>query len=201
MIKEQRFVLRRASSVVRTTHHAPRATILLAVFCFMLFAAGCGYTARSSIRASYQTIYITPFVNKIDVSQETYVSNSYRLYRPGLETDISKAVVDKYLFDGNLRPSAMESAGLVLAGELVEFRRDPIRYTDNDDVEEYRINIVVNLKLTDRVTGEVKWEENRFTGDTTYFTAGSQAKTETTAVQDALTDLARRIVERTVEEW
>ena len=45
------------------------------------------------------------------------------------------------------------------------------------------------------------WQEDRFTGDTTYFTTGSQAKTENAAIVDALSDLARRIVERTVEQW
>jgi len=40
-----------------------------------------------------------------------------------------------------------------------------------------------------------------FTGNTSYFTTGTQAKSEATAVNDALTDLARRIVERTVEQW
>ncbi len=178
-----------------------RLRFIGALFCAVITASGCGYTTRSAISSSYKKIYIMPFVNKIDLSLETYVSNSNQLYRPGLETALTRAVIDKYLFDGNLRPASQESSSLILEGELVDFRRAPLRYDDNDNVSEYRVSIVVHIKLKDTRSGEIKWEENTFTGDTTYFTAGSQAKTESTSIQDALTDLARRIVERTVEQW
>lgn len=163
--------------------------------------AGCGYTTRSMISDKYSTIYVTPFENKIDVTQQAYAANKYRVYRPTLETDITRSVNNKFFTDGNLKPIQEELADLILKGELVEFRRDPLRYTESDEVEEYRINIVVNLILYDRKENTPAWQENQFTGDTTYFTTGSQAKSEDTAVNDALSDLARRIVERTVEQW
>ena len=47
----------------------------------------------------------------------------------------------------------------------------------------------------------MRWTESNFVGETTYFTSGSLAKSENVAIQDALTDLARRIVERTIEDW
>jgi hypothetical protein len=91
---------------------------------------------------------------------------------------------------------------VVLKGELLEFRRDPLRYDDNDEVQEYRISIRVNLQLEDKRKGQLIWEENNFAGETTYFTPGhSGSKSEDTAVNDAIADLARRIVERCVEEW
>ena len=83
----------------------------------------------------------------------------------------------------------------------MEFRQDPLRYTDNDEVEEYRINLVVNISLWDKKENKLIWGENNFTGDTTYFTRGSLAKSEDTAINDAIKDLSRRIVERTVEQW
>ena len=171
------------------------------VFFFMTFS-GCGYTTRSMISNKYKTIYVAPFVNKVDITQEAYYANKYRIYRPGLETDITRAVNNKYLFDGNLRPAKEEAADLVLKGELVEFRKDPLRYEDNnEDVAEYRVNVIVNLTLLDKKNNEEVWQEGSFTGDTTYFTSGTQAKSEETAIIDAINDLARRIVERTVEEW
>lgn len=178
-----------------------RPLFLLAI-CHMLYAiAGCGYTTRSMISDKFRTIHVRPFVNKIDITTETAVARKYQIYKPTIETDVSKNVTNKFLFDGNLKPVKEESADLVLKGEVVEFRRDPLRYDDNDEVAEYRINLVVNLELWDRKKNEVVWRENNFTGDTTYFTSGPEAKPEATAVSDALTDLARRIVERTVEEW
>jgi len=166
-----------------------------------LWLAGCGYTTRSMISNKFRTIYIASFANKIDITKETDVGNKYKIYRPYLETDISKAVINKFLLDGNLKITKEEAADLVLRGELVDFRKDPLRYSDSDEVEEYRVNLVVNLTLWDKKDDKLVWEEKNFTGDTSYFTTGSSAKSEATAINDAITDLARRIVERTVEQW
>lgn len=171
-------------------------------FCVMvIFLAGCGYTTRSMLSDKYRTIYVTPFVNKIDITSESDAGSKYKLYRPTIETDVTRYVNNRYLFDGNLRPAKEELADLVLKGEIVEFRKDPLRYLDNDVVSEYRINLIVNISLWDKQEDKLVWKEDNFTGDTTYFTQGSQAKSEDTAVNTALEDLARRIVERTVEDW
>jgi hypothetical protein len=163
--------------------------------------AGCGYTSRSMIADKYKAIYIKPFVNKIDISQESSAADKYRINRPTLETDITKFLINKFLTDGNLKPSAEETADLVLKGELIEFRRDPLKYDSGDEVSEYRLNLVVNISLWDRINDKLVWEERGFTGDTTYFTSGNRAKTEDTAIVEALNDLVRRITERTVEQW
>ena len=179
------------------------ALIALSIFSSfsLMFLSGCGYTTRSLISQEYKTIYVTPFVNKVDITQEFYAANKYRIYRPKLETDITTYVTNRFLFDGNLKPSKEESADMILKGELVDFRRDALRYDDDDNVTEYRLNIVVNLTMIDKEEGKILWQENNFTGDSTYFTTGSLAKSEDAAIKDALTDLARRIVERTVEQW
>jgi outer membrane lipopolysaccharide assembly protein LptE/RlpB len=173
------------------------------VICCLLITllSGCGYTTRSMIASKFHTIYVAPFVNKVDITAESDAGSKYRLYRPMIETDITRYVNNRYLFDGNLRPAKEELADLVLKGEVIEFRKDPLRYLDNDAVSEYRINLVVNISLWDKQENKLIWQENSFTGDTTYFTQGSQSKSEDAAVNDALNDLARRIVERTVEEW
>ncbi len=176
---------------------------VLAIFCFLFLAlcAGCGYTTRSLISEKYKTIHITPFVNKVDLTRESDSNNKYKVYRPMLETELTKAVINKFLHDGNVKPVANDSADLVLKADLVEFRRDPLRYSDNDNIEEYRINIVVNMNLWDKKNSKLVWEENNFTGDASYFVTGPQAKSEGLAVQDAINDLSRRIVERVIEQW
>lgn len=171
--------------------------VLLLVF----MAAGCGYTTRSLISTKYRSIYITPFVNKIDITRDTDAANKYKIYKPKLETDITKAVNNKFLFDGNLHPGQKDFADVTLKGELVELRRDALRYTDSDEVEEYRISLLVNISLFGTKEGNIIWEEKGFTGETTYFTQGAAVKSDETAINDAINDLARRIVERTVEEW
>lgn len=171
------------------------------VISLCLVLLGCGYTTRSNVSSKYRTIYITPFINKIELSLEDYSANKYRIYRPLLETDVTKSVINKFLFDGNLRPVKEGAADLVLKGELTEFRKDPLRYDDDNNITEYRVNIVVNLSLWDNKENKLSWEESGFSGNATFFITGSQAKSEGQAVNEALDDLARRIVERAVEQW
>jgi len=175
---------------------------MAAILLFTVFvAAGCGYTTRSSISNKYKTIRVFPFANKIDITQEeSYIGSKYKIYKPLLESDITRAVKNRYLLDGNLKPVDRDTADLFLKGELIDFRREPLRYTDSDDVAEYRIDVVVNITLHDK-EDKLVWEESHFTGEFSYFTQGPAAKPESTAITEAISDLARRIVERTVEQW
>ncbi|MBL7197497.1 MAG: LptE family protein [Candidatus Omnitrophica bacterium] len=161
----------------------------------------CGYTTHSLIDPNIKNIYIEPFKNRIDFTNEYSEYGRLRTYYPLLETDITDAIVDRFIFDGNLKIVKEKEADVILKGELIDYRKDSLRYTDSDDIEEYRINIIVNIKLWSKHKEDYLWQEDNFIGDTTYFTTGSLAKSESAAVKDALTDLARRVVERTIENW
>ncbi len=161
---------------------------------------GCGYTAKSILPNDIKTIYIKTFANKIDITSEVSEKDRYRVYRPDLEIDLTNAIIDRFFLDGNLHVVREGDADARLEGELVEYRRDPVRYAGKD-VEEYRISLVTNVWLIDFRKSEAIWEQKGIVGDTTYFTTGALQKSETSALNDALSDLARRIVERTVEGW
>ena len=173
---------------------------LWSVVCGLL-SCGCGYTTRPGLASHLRTVYVKPFTNKIDVTRLTTGNERFPIYRHGMEVDLTRAVIDRYQFTGLLRPSSAERADCRLEGEIVDFRRDALRYNASQQVEEWRLNIVVNLRFTDQTTHTVMWEEAQFTGDTTYFAIGAKAESEATALDRAITDLARRIVERTVENW
>jgi outer membrane lipopolysaccharide assembly protein LptE/RlpB len=170
--------------------------ILAAVFC----VSGCGYTTRSLLPSQFKTIYVENFTNKIKLTAESNDERMYRAYRPGMEIDVSRAIRDKYLFDGNLKVVDQLDADLVLRGELVDFRNEALRYDRSDNVMEYRIRVVVDIELQTK-DGKTKWEENNFAGEWLYTTTGPYAKSESSAIVAAQADLARRVVERTIEEW
>ncbi len=176
-----------------------RMSIIL--FIFLFFISGCGYTTHSLLPAEFKSIHVDDFVNKINITQEQTDERMYRGYRPGLERDITVAAIDKFLFDGNLKVANIQEADLILDGELIDFRKEGIRYDANNNVEEYRIALVVNIELKDAKTDKIIWTEKAFSGESTYRTGGSLAVSEDTAVRQATQDLARRIVERTVEAW
>ncbi|MGE0268545.1 MAG: LPS assembly lipoprotein LptE [Candidatus Omnitrophota bacterium] len=168
---------------------------LAVIGCLYLF--GCGYTTSSTLPEHIHTIYVDKFINKIDFTNEA----RRNLYLPLLEVNVHNAITDRFLFDGNLKIGGEDSADLFLKGELLSYRRIGLRFTDNDDVEEYRVYITVRLELYNNDTQELMWTEESFVGEATYFVSGPQSSSEESAVREAIEDLARRIVERTVEAW
>ena len=159
--------------------------------------AGCGYTTGSLLPSNYKKIAIPPLVNKISFVDE----NNRGIYVPSLETNVRTAIIDRFLFDGHLRIADPEKADLVLSGSLIAIDQDNLRQDVNQNIQEYRIRVTVALTLTDTATGNVLWTEPSFTGETTYFLTGTQASSQSAAVDAALVDLATRVVERTIENW
>jgi len=169
--------------------------ILIILICGL--SPSCGYTTGSTLAAYYKTIHVESFKNSISFTRE----NQRNIYLPLLEVKVRNAVVDRFMFDGNLKIAESDQATLILKGELKSYQRDGLRYTDNDDVEEYRVRIIVSLEMWDSRKDELVWAEGSFAGEATYFLTGPDATTEDSAVEEAITDLARRIVERTIENW
>jgi hypothetical protein len=160
--------------------------------------AGCGYTTGSLLPSHYKGIFVAPVANKVD-----YMNQDQRsLYVPGMETRVRTALIDRYAFDGNLRPAARDEADMELDVQLTGFDRDELQLTTSSDVKEYRIRIRVAMTMVDRADKDnVLWEEKSFAGEATYFTTGPQARSESAAIDDCLKDLAMRVVARTIEDW
>ena len=169
----------------------------LLILAGVAFTNGCGYTTNSTLPGNLKTIYIDRLVNEVSYTS----SGSRDVYFPLLEVDARNAIIDRFQFDGNLTLTDTDNADLVLKGKLIDYERQGLRFSDDDTVEEYRIYVVVSLEMWDMSKGELKWSEPRFVGEATYFISGPEATSEESAVQEALKDLARRVVERTVEDW
>lgn len=167
----------------------------------LFFVSGCGYTTHSLLPSEFKSIYVQNFTNQIIITDEQTDKRMYRGYKPGMERDLTREVIDKFLSDGNLKIKNDRTANIVLKGELIDFRKEALRYDDNNNVEEYRIVLTVNMELEDTRTGKAVWSEKAFSGESTYRTSGNLAQSEEAALKTATQDLARRIVERTVEGW
>lgn len=166
-----------------------------------VFLGGCGYTTRLYIHPETKKIHVQPFINKIDITTEVSEHRRLITYYPFLENKITQSVIEHFIRDGNLRITKQGEADYILEGELIDFRRDVLRYTEDNIPKEYRLSLVVNLSLWTENKEKVLWQEKDFFGDTTYFVTGSLAKSESLAIDDAIEDLARRIVGRTDEVW
>ncbi len=174
-------------------------------FCLLLFALcslplGCGYTTKALLPDDIKTIHVEIFENNIDITKEVSAKDKFEVYRPNLEVDLRDAIVNRIFLDGHLKVSTMGHADAVLEGEIQEYRKDPLRY-QNEIVQEYRISLVCNIRLKRTKDSMPLLEYRSITGDVTYFTTGSLQKSETQAIDVAASDLARRIVNRIVENW
>jgi len=189
---------RRQETVQRTA-----LTLIIGLWSLVsgLWSGGCGYTTRPGLASNLRTVYIEALVSKIDLTQLTTDYHRFPLYRPGMESDVTSAIINRFQFTGLLRPASPQAADSRLEGELVEFRRDALRYNASQQVEEWRLSVVVNLRFYDLHDNTLLWQEDRLTGDATYFALGPNAETEARALDRAIQDLARRVVERTVESW
>src|SRR5262245_26760869 len=135
-------------------------TLLLAIF---LLISGCGYTRKASIPQDIKSIYVRTVLNKIPV-EEIYA------YHPGLEMGITKAIVRRFNKDGNLRIAASEDkADAVLKIDLLRFQQEGLRFSNLEQVEEFRLFIVLAIQLVNTRTKEVIFDEPNFSGDAEYF--------------------------------
>jgi outer membrane lipopolysaccharide assembly protein LptE/RlpB len=174
-----------------------RKKIIFLTGCAALFLAACGYTTKSLLPPELRSIAVEPIQNEIDYSAH----QRRALYVPLIEVAIRSEIVNRFQIDGNLRITEPETASLILRGSLVSYDRGELRVDPNNDVQEYRIYVSVNFELWDTAKQEARWSEPRFTGEGTYFVSGPRATSEQVAIDEAIKDLARRIVERTTEDW
>ena len=170
----------------------------LAIVVLLSFSSiRCGYSTNLLIASGVRSIHVEPFKNNVQ-----YTSEFKRdIYLHLLEVKIRNAVINRFQFDGHLRIVKPDKADLILRGALVGYERNVLRRTDNDEVEEYRIHILVDLVLWDPEKEKVVWEERNFAGEATYFLTGPNAESESSAVDRSVTDLAHRVVERSIEDW
>lgn len=168
----------------------------LGVICLALILSlsGCGYTRKTILPRNIKTIFAETVKNKIPV-EEVYA------YQQGVEMDITNAVIRRLQVDGNLKVVEQGKADAILKMDMLAYEQEGLRFNQLESVEEYRLYIVMGLKLVDAKSGETLWEEPNFTGDTEYYVTEVTSLGEQRASLDAVDRLAHNIVDRIVEDW
>ncbi len=159
-----------------------------------VFWFGCGYTQKVVMPNNIKTIAVPTFADEIP-TKERYA------YRPGLEIELTNAIRDRFIFDGNLKVVDEKDADAVLKGGIISYNQEALRYDRLESVQEYRLYLVVRFKLIDRKTDKVIIEESSFSGRTEYYPTLSTTDSSRITANSAVTDLARNIVDRIVEDW
>ena len=170
------------------------APLFLFIVFFIALISGCGYTQEVVLPNNIKTISIPTFKDEIPPDRRF-------AYRPGLEIELTNAVIDRFIFDGNLRVVEETKADAVLEGTIISYEQEGLRFDDLESVEEYRLFLVASLKLVDQRTSEILIEEPNFSGRSEFFTSRSPANVRRSAASGAVTDFARSVVDLIVEGW
>lgn len=176
--------------------------------CALAVLGGCGYTSESTLPSQYRSIAVKPFVDK---------SREYDLQAP-----LTNAVTRKFINDGRLRVTHEEEADLLLEGAIIDYRLKGLTFDQDDDVTQFLLLVVAAARLSDTATGEVVWQEEIMSGETTFYTQASgqsadrlrgnaeafapavrsfASEEENRAASEALEQLASDIFYRTVEPF
>ena len=118
-------------------------SLVLIVFFIVVVSsfAGCGYTNATQLPPDLRSIYIPTFINAIPL-------DSTFTYEAGLESRVTNAIINRFIFDGNLKVvDKIERADMVLLGEIIRYEQEPVGFKRDEGVEEYRLFIVTKLTM------------------------------------------------------
>ena len=107
----------------------------------------------------------------------------------------------RFNLDGNLKVVSEDKADAKLEGAIIAYEQETLLRTSTDQPQEMRLHLVVDLKLVKLKTGEVIWHEPNFSGSTLFAPNDEQGVRRISAATDAVTTLAKNIVDRVVEDW
>ncbi len=156
--------------------------------------SGCGYTRKTVLPQNIKTIYVETVKNKLD-AEKLYA------YQQGLEMDITNAVIQRLQLDGTLKVVEQKKADAILKTDLMSLEQEGLRFNSLEGVSQYRLFIVVSLKLVNAKTGDLIWAEPNFSGENEYYVTTVTSIGQQKAAVDAVRRLAYNIADRITEDW
>lgn len=155
-------------------------------------AVGCGaYSfSGSTLPGHIRTVAVPLMENRTD--------------RAELSTALADSLVTRFLDDNQLKVEPQEGADSVVEGIVLEYRRTPYTFDANEQVETYRLELVLEARFVDVRKNKVVWEEKRLSEWETYNFAGiggQPAETEEEGIGRLLAKITENIMNRTVQGW
>ncbi len=147
----------------------------------------------------YQTAY--PYLKTIRIESFENKTVEY-----SLEQDLLEELTDSFQGDGELQVVEI-SPNCQLEGTILDYENVIYTYDTNNNIKEYVVKILFNVKLTDFVKNEVLWEKESLLLSETYLaqpsndTASTEPESEEEAQKEVFKDLYDTILENTFQSW
>ena len=122
-------------------------------------------------------------------------------FKYGAERVLTDSVIDEFVADGTLDVAGEDVADSKLQVEIVNYKKEALSYDVQEVVKEYNLAIVVSGTFTDLINNQVLWQEPSMYESVSYYAIGPNAETEDDALDRLAEELARKIVNRTLQGW
>jgi outer membrane lipopolysaccharide assembly protein LptE/RlpB len=149
-----------------------------------LILSGCGvYSFSGSMSSGIESIAVPVFENE---------SVEY-----GIAEELTSGVIEGFVADNTLKVISRSKADAVLEGIILRYERSAYTYDENDQVQEYKVNITAKVRLN-KSDGSLVWEEESLAD---YGIYNADDETEEEGKSRAIEKIAEDIVNRTVKDW
>jgi Lipopolysaccharide-assembly len=181
-----------SSYSVNLNHESSKASLTCLIAFWLVLSYGCGYHVAgkaTAIPQSIDSIAIPIFTNR---------TPKYRL-----EQRLTAAVVDEFIARTHYRITDPTSAKALLAGEVTEFRSDPVIFAGGVG-STFLVTVRMRISLKDLSTKKLLFENNNF-----YFREEFQISSDYTeffpeegpAVDRLAKELSRTLVSSILESF
>jgi outer membrane lipopolysaccharide assembly protein LptE/RlpB len=148
-----------------------------------VLTGACGYTIQGTLPPHIQTISVPIFKN--------------RTRQPGVESVITRAVVEAFTTNGRLRVVRGEDADAVLEGEILNYVVTSIAFDSSANVQVYRLIVTVNLRMRDVRRKSLLFQQAGVTEQADFRVQAAVSQTvalEETSLRAAATEIGRAIM-------
>jgi hypothetical protein len=165
-----------------------RSASTIAALAMMWSLGGCGVYSASSGRVDQS-------IQRVAVE---YLEN--RTAEPDLGITLADLLIVALQEDNTLKVVDYESADSVIEGSVIRYALRQASISQEQQVDEYQVQIAVELTFRVKATGETVFQRKRFAGTGNYL-LGEGSANELTAREEAMAEITRDVLAEVVEDW
>jgi len=164
--------------------------ILIFALMATLWLGSCGYSLQGNLPDHIKSVAVPVFRN--------------RTTEPGVESTISRAVVNAFTTNGKLRVVSLDAADSMLEGEIIGFEVQSLAFDSRLNLRSYRLAVTMNVRFRDLKKSAMLWEQQGLREVVDFQVAGQVADTvsrEEGAVKQAAVEIGRKVVNHAVDRF
>jgi len=170
-----------------------RSISFVCLICFLCVPLGCGYRIGGNYDPEIRTVYVPIFTSD--------------LFRRDVNLELTEAVQKEIQSRTPFRLASSDNADTRLTGRLIEIRKDVLGETRFDDARQLQLSFAVEILWEDTRGGRlirqssipIDRDSHQILAQTNF--APEVGQSYATAKHQAITQLARRIVDKMEAPW